>query len=318
MDLLLIDGSNVAKKAFASKSPTPQHLRLIFGFAKSLYYIRTQFPRNKIVICWDNMGSARRIEESEKAWKEGITKSPYKGSKLVERPQRNEQFKDLPEQMPMLLEFLNNISCLQYNVFGYEADDVIHTLTKKNSGKNIIVSADRDYWQLITEKTHCYIPLDKDNHIMDGHRFFEKFGFQVSSYLDYCVLAGDASDYIHSPDGWAEGTANKYIRQYGSIDGIKTYIEDKLATFISLCEDETSKKKDIKAFELSKAEESFLVQYDRIKLGMSLKKMDVVPNVDLPSENDFKRGDVDNFKKLCYKYGMPEYAFKSHFFFERF
>lgn len=128
---------------------------------------------------------------------------------------------ELTEQLDDLILILKLLGIPVIGVQDFEADDCLATLSalEKNS---IIVTSDRDLFQLIDDKsnTALYLLSDKTQPLWDWGKFIEVYGFEPSKYVDYAVLRGDPSDGLKGVLKVGEKTAAKLIKEFGNIENL--------------------------------------------------------------------------------------------------
>ncbi|MCA9400550.1 MAG: DNA polymerase I, partial [Candidatus Omnitrophica bacterium] len=132
----------------------------------------------------------------------------------------------LISQIPVIHEILDAFKIIALDYSGYEADDLIATLTKQAVNHKtavVIVSDDKDFYQLLDPSVKCF-SIRKEEFI-DEKSIVGRFGFGPQLILDYMALAGDKVDNIPGVAGIGEVTAKKLITQYGSIEDIYGKIE---------------------------------------------------------------------------------------------
>ncbi|MDD4819483.1 MAG: DNA polymerase I [Flavobacteriales bacterium] len=128
--------------------------------------------------------------------------------------------------VPVIKEILEAFHIPQMAVEGFEADDVVGTLARQAEEQGYttyMVTPDKDYAQLVTEKTFMYRPSRMGNgiEIWDVERVKERFGVaQPSQVKDYLGMMGDASDNIPGLPGVGEKTAKKYLQEYGTMENL--------------------------------------------------------------------------------------------------
>ena len=128
--------------------------------------------------------------------------------------------------VPVIKEILEAFHIPQIAVEGFEADDVIGTLAKKAEKQGFttyMVTPDKDYAQLVTDKTFMYRPARMGNaiEIWDVKKVLERFEItDVSQVKDYLGMMGDASDNIPGLPGVGEKTAKKFLAQYGTMENL--------------------------------------------------------------------------------------------------
>ncbi len=143
--------------------------------------------------------------------------------------------KGMPEELAMQLPYAKEcVEALGFKIIekvGFEADDVLGSLSKlaKNDCHAYIYTGDRDSLQLINNSVSVLLAGNTDTVVYDEESFFEKYGINVSQFVDLKALMGDSSDNIPGVAGIGEKTATKLISTYGSLDGLyKGYLDSDL------------------------------------------------------------------------------------------
>ncbi len=211
--VILIDGHSIAFRAFyalpdslVTKEGFPTNV--IHGFLMMISKIIKDFDTDKLVITWD---------VSKKTFRTDLYKD-YKGN----RKSAPDEFKI---QVKVLQKLIEKFNIPQVSLEGFEADDVLGTLSKKfndNDEEVLIVTGDRDSFQLISEKTNV---LYTKRGISEVERFGEaefeeRFKISTSQYIEYLGLKGDASDNIPGLPGVGEKTAINLLSDYENIENI--------------------------------------------------------------------------------------------------
>ena len=139
---------------------------------------------------------------------------------------------ELAEQMPMIKEILRAMNIDIVEMEGYEADDVLGTLSKYGEEKGLevtILSGDRDTFQLATDKVTIRIPHTKggktETDEYNRERIIEKYGIEPKQLIDVKGLQGDSSDNIPGVPGVGEKTALALIQKFGSIEKLYETVE---------------------------------------------------------------------------------------------
>lgn len=218
---LLIDGNNLAIRcAFANDDLTNQAgipTGVHYGFFNSLMQLKKQFSDYQFLIAWDGK-SKRRMEESEDAVKKGIISSVYKDNRKKgdETPLPILKFF---EQSDFLKKGIGQLGIPQIRLSDFEADDILASYARKLSKENnkvVIVTSDRDYWQLLDENTSLCMSgkqVTKDS-------WEQEHGIKCDKVVDMGAFCGDAGDNIFGIPGWGEKTAIKELKKYGSMEEI--------------------------------------------------------------------------------------------------
>ncbi len=143
--------------------------------------------------------------------------------------------KGMPEELAMQVPYAKEcVEALGFKIIereGYEADDILGTLSTLSDKDRhaYIYTGDRDSLQLISDNVSVLLAGNTDTVVYDKERFFEKYGINVSQFVDLKALMGDSSDNIPGVAGIGEKTATKLISTYGSLDGLyEGYLESDL------------------------------------------------------------------------------------------
>ena len=145
---------------------------------------------------------------------------------------------ELRVQFPYAKRVLHEMGFAVLEKEGYEADDILGTLSKRAEERDIaayVLTGDRDSLQLISDKTTVLLATNKDTLIMDREAFFEKYGVDSSQFVDVKALMGDSSDNIPGVLGVGEKTALKLISDFGSLDNIYANLpSDKIGKSVNI------------------------------------------------------------------------------------
>ena len=134
--------------------------------------------------------------------------------------------------IPLIKEFLKTFNIPIIFADGYEADDVIGTISKlasQNSYEVYMYTPDKDFAQLVSENVYMYRPGQRGaaHQIWDTNMVCEKFEINnVSQVIDYLGMVGDAVDNIPGIAGIGPKTASKLLTKYGSMEGVYSNIRD--------------------------------------------------------------------------------------------
>lgn len=141
---------------------------------------------------------------------------------------RQEAPEELLKQLPIAIEWIEQMGFQNISLDGFEADDVIASLSECAKGQQIrtrIVSHDKDLYQLIEDgQTTLYDPIKKTE--IDSQRCVEKYAVTPAQFIDYQSLVGDSSDNVPGAAGIGPKTASQLLQTYGSLQGIYEHIDD--------------------------------------------------------------------------------------------
>jgi len=134
---------------------------------------------------------------------------------------------DMPAQIDRIEQILNAMNIPILRIDGFEADDIIGTISKKAAAKNIdvyICSKDKDMYQLVD--AHTYIFDIKKGEVLDDDTLFGKYKIHPKDFIDVLALRGDSSDNIPGVPLIGEMNAVKMIQQYGSLDKLYKHVDE--------------------------------------------------------------------------------------------
>ena len=195
-----------ALKGLATSSGQPTNA--IFGFVNFLNKILKQENPEYLGICFDvSRDTFRKRKFAE-----------YK----IQRPQMPEA---LMSQIPIIKQIIRAYGIIIYEKHGFEADDLIASLSKKarQTGLDVmIISSDKDILQLVDEHIVVLSPYKNKGTVYDSKKIEEVFGIKPAQVIDFIALTGDSADNIPAVKGVGEKTAVKLIQDFKSIDGILT------------------------------------------------------------------------------------------------
>lgn len=213
--LFLLDAYALIYRAYYAFLKAPRinskgfNTSAILGFVNALEDILNNEKPTHIGVAFDPKGGTFRHE----LYKE------YKA-------QREETPEVIRESVPIIKQILEAYRIPVLEVAGFEADDVIGTLSKKADEKGIttyMMTPDKDYCQLVTDRALIYRPRYGNNgyDIMGPAQVKEKYGLDnTCQIIDMLGLMGDSSDNIPGCPGIGEKTAVKLITEFGGIDGL--------------------------------------------------------------------------------------------------
>ena len=214
MKLMVIDGNSIVNRSFYGVRPLTTkdglYTNAVYGFVTTLQRLMDEEAPEAVCVTFDRKEPTFRHLE-------------YEGYKA----QRKGMPEELAQQMPVLKDVLDAMNIPRYELAGYEADDLIGTISRKCESAGwdcVIVTGDRDSLQLVTEHTKVKListrmgqTTTKD---MTPESFWEVYGFDPIHIIDLKALMGDASDNIPGVKGIGEKTAMTLIQKYQTVDAI--------------------------------------------------------------------------------------------------
>ncbi|MFM8672461.1 MAG: DNA polymerase I, partial [Candidatus Nanopelagicus sp.] len=210
--LLLIDGHSMAYRAFYAlpvdnfKTSMGQPTNVIYGFASMLINLIKEEQPTHLAVAFDVSRKTFRTE-----------KFPEYKANRVSTP---DEFRS---QMSLLNEMIDCFGIKHFEQEGYEADDIIASLSKQAQEKKFevfICTGDRDSFQLVNENVTILYPKKGVTEMsrMTPSAVYEKYGLTPKQYPDFAALRGDPSDNLPSIPGVGEKTATKWITDYGTLE----------------------------------------------------------------------------------------------------
>ncbi len=206
--LILVDGSSYIFRAFHALPPMNRSdgmpINAVFGFTSMLLKLSDDFIGNYFAVVFD---------AGRKTFRNDIYPE-YKAN-------RGDPPEDLIPQFPMFRKATDALGLISLEIEGYEADDIIATLSKFGEKKNleiVIVSSDKDLMQLVKENVYLFDPMK--NKKIDEIGVKEKFGVYPSKVVDVQSLAGDTSDNVPGIPGIGVKTAAQLINEFGNLENL--------------------------------------------------------------------------------------------------
>ena len=283
--LVLIDGNSIMNRAFygimGSKTLTTKdgkYTNAIYGFLAILFKLLEDEKPEYIAVSFDLKAPTARHKL-------------YDGYKANRKGMPNE----LAEQMPIIKEVLKAMNIDIVEKEGYEGDDIIGTLSKYGEEKGlevIILSGDRDTFQLATDKVKIHIPRTKagktETEIYDRNKVKEVYGIEPKQLIEVKGLQGDTSDNIPGVPGIGEKTALSLIQKYETIDNLYKKLE--------------AGEDDLKGKQKEKIEENKDLAYLSRTLGEINTKVPINDTLEeLKTEEWDKPKVLEIFKELNFK-----------------
>ena len=219
MKLMVIDGNSIVNRAFygvrmlTNSEGTPTNA--VFGFLNILNKLLADESPDALCVTFDLKGPTFRHER-------------YDGYKATRKPMPEE----LAVQMPILKEVLDAMRIPRYELSGWEADDLIGTISKKCEAAGwecVAVTGDKDSLQLISEDTrvrHVKTRMGRtETTDYTVEEFRKEYGFAPIRLIDLKALMGDSSDNIPGVSGVGEKTAMLLVQRFGSVEELYAHLD---------------------------------------------------------------------------------------------
>ena len=221
--LIVVDGNSIVNRAFYGimgnkmlQTADGTYTNAVYGFLAILFKELDDVKPDHIAVAFD-------------------LKAPTARHKMYEgyKAQRKGMPDELASQMPILKSVLQAMNITIIEKEGYEADDILGTLSRKGEKEGldvVLLTGDRDSFQLATDKTKIHLPRTKagktETEIFDKDKIKEVYGLDPRQMIEVKGLQGDASDNIPGVPGIGEKTALSLIQEYGSIDNLYKNIDE--------------------------------------------------------------------------------------------
>nr|WP_279588775.1 DNA polymerase I [Actinophytocola oryzae] len=218
--LLLIDGHSMAYRAFYALkeanlvTKTGQHTEGVYGFTSMLINLLRDEAPTHLAVCFDVSRKTFRSEQY----------AEYKAN----RSATPDEFKG---QISLIKDVLATLAIPSLDKDGYEADDLIATLTTQATADGysvLILTGDRDAFQLVNDQVTVIYPTRGVSTVsrMDPEAVHTKTGVRPDQYADFAALRGDPSDNLPKIPGVGEKTVAKWINQFGSLNDLVDRVDE--------------------------------------------------------------------------------------------
>ena len=220
MKLMVLDGNSIINRAYYGIRPLTTrdglYTHAVYGFLTTLQRLLDEEQPEALCVTFDRREPTFRhlSDENYKATRHGMPE-------------------ELAMQMPVLKEVLDAMNIPRYELAGFEADDLIGTISRRCEAEGwecVIVTGDKDSLQLITDHTKVKLVSTRMGQTttrdMTPDAFREQYGFAPIHMIDLKALMGDASDNIPGVPGVGEKTAMALVQQYQSVEEIYRLLPD--------------------------------------------------------------------------------------------
>jgi len=209
--LLIIDALNMYFRAYIvdpSLSTNGQPIGGVKGFLKILQKLVRETKPDEIVICWDGEGGSQKRKTKNKGYKEG--RKPIRLNRDIRNLSENEEIANKIWQQTRLAEYLNELPIIQLVLPAVEADDIISVVAQHplyNGWQKVIVSSDKDFFQLCDNETVVFRPIQKE--VVNQKSLVEQYGIHPQNFALARAIAGDKSDNLPGVGGVGLPTVSK-------------------------------------------------------------------------------------------------------------
>lgn len=289
--LVLIDGNSIMNRAFygimGSKALTTKdgkYTNAIYGFLAILFKLLEEEKPDYIGVTFDLKAPTARHKM-------------YEGYKANRKGMPTE----LAEQMPIIKDVLRAMNIDIIEKEGYEGDDVIGTLSRYGEQKGlevVILSGDRDTFQLATDNVRINIPRTKggktETEIFNREKVKEVYGIEPKQLIEVKGLQGDTSDNIPGVPGIGEKTALSLVQKYETIDNLYKKLESGEADIKGKQKEKLEQNKDLAYLSRTLGEINTKVPIEDTLEELKLEEWDKPKVLELFKELNFKRY-IDRF-----------------------
>ncbi|MEZ4503765.1 MAG: DNA polymerase I [Dehalococcoidia bacterium] len=218
--LLVLDSHGIIYRSYFALRDTltiratGEPVGAVYGFANSLLYALDQLKPTHIIAAWDSPQKTFRHEADER----------YKATRVA-MPD------DLRPQVERVRALLEAFRIPIVTAPGFEADDVVGTLTRQAEAEgvpSVVLTLDNDLVQLVDDDVHVYMyrPYQRDYVMYDEAAVRDRWGFAPQQMIDYKALVGDNSDNIPGVRGIGEKGALSLIETYGTVEAMLEHLEE--------------------------------------------------------------------------------------------
>ena len=278
---LIIDGSSIFYRAFYAMptltAPNGVPTGALTGFANILLKVLREQSPDLIAVA---------LDAAKKTFRNEIF-SEYKAT-------RQSMPDDLAAQLPLLKEFIDVLGIKSCAANGYEADDIIGTLTAQ-ACENFsveILTGDRDALQLINATTNVLLNKKTSVERYDEKKFFDEYGFAPALLVDFKGLSGDTSDNIPGVKGIGAKSATSLIQTFGTVENV------------------LARRAEVTSKKIRAALENFAD--DAVKSKRLAQIVRNVPNVTFDAENFTFTPDIARADDFCRRYALKVALKKIH------
>lgn len=218
MSLLVIDGNSILNRAFYGIKVLTTHdgtpTNALVGFLNMYHRLLELTHAEAVAVAFDRKAPTFRhaMYSAYKAGRKGMPE-------------------ELAVQLPLIKELLTDMGCSVVELDGYEADDILGTLSAAASAAGVpcfLATGDRDSLQLVGDRVTVLLAATRmgqpETQVFDRTAIFEKYGLTPEQLIDLKALMGDTSDNIPGVPGVGEKTALGLLQKFGTLDGVYDHV----------------------------------------------------------------------------------------------
>jgi len=294
---LIIDGTNIFYRAYVvnpSLSNSGLPVGGLVGFLKSLQKLIREMKPTKVFVCWDGAGGSSRRRSVVSSYKEGRKAIRLNRSTGVSLSLEEENQSKI-RQILRLFEYLDNLPLIQLIHDGVEADDMISILCQELRGEQkIIVSSDKDFYQLLDDETIIYRPVQAV--FKNKKDIVDEFQIHPNNFALARAVSGDKSDNLQGVKGAGLKTLAK---RFPFLVEEKDY---SLTDLVDACEETENKLK---------IHEGIIDNYDKILKNYKIMQL-YVPSVSF-QVREIVKNSKDNYSRYYNKTEIVKMMFTDGF-----
>lgn len=203
-------------------APDGTPVNAVRGLLEFITRLFRDYSPNQVAACWDDDWRPQfRVDLLPE----------YKATRVAADSDEEEVPDALSPQVEIIAQVLDAVGITRVGAPGFEADDVIGTLTHAASGPVRIVTGDRDLFQLVNDKREIAVVYTASRgvsraELVDDAYIHTRYGIPAGTYLDYSILRGDPSDGLPGVVGVGERTAAALINEFGDLNQVEAAARD--------------------------------------------------------------------------------------------
>jgi len=227
---MLLDTASLYFRAFFGMpdtllAPDGTPVNAVKGMLDFVARLVSTYHPDDLVCCWD--------EDWRPQWRVDLIPT-YKGHRVVRAVPDGVDVEITPDpltvQIPMIRAMLDALEIAVVGAAGYEADDIMGTLTARASGPVDVVTGDRDLFQLVSDERAVRVLYTARGvgrlEVVTDSVVVRKYGILAEQYADFATLRGDPSDGLPGVPGVGDKTAAGLLQQYGDLTGVRAAAAD--------------------------------------------------------------------------------------------